>query len=610
MRPVARRLCLFLMVCGVVFAGLTGFGQGQTYRPVTEALAANPDPGDWIHFRRTYDHQGYSPLTQINRQNVGQLQMVWSWKSHPGAMEGTPQVHDGIMFLANPNGGVQAFNAANGDLLWDFQTPLQRPGAKPNYGLDPNRNADEARAGGIGNAGGPSRPVRNVALWGDKVYVGTSELHGGRLVALDARTGKVVWETPTAPPLKPGGPATAGNHSAGPIVVKGKVMMGSTGCEEYTNRNPPCWIGAWDAETGKEVWRTSTIQMPGDPGPDTWGGLPAILRAGSDNWQAGSFDPKTNLTYWGTAQAKPWARFQRGTDGDALYTTSTLALDADTGKMAWYYQHIPGESFDMEETYERVLVDYDGKSSSFSMGKIGIMWELDRRTGAYRAAHDLGYQDQGNINPKSGQLIYPADRIPQRDVPMAFCPGTTGVKSWKAMAYSPETRAFYIPLFPHCQGRAFIMPNYKPEEGSGGTGGGRLGSDYYHPKSPEHLGDFVAMDVNGKVLWRHRTRMPPASSSITTAGGWVVVGDLDRWVRFYDVKSGKILYETRLPSPVSGSPSTYMVNGRQYVAMVVGTGSGGQWVTIPRRLAPEIGMQPYGEWMTGVVVFALPQTGR
>jgi PQQ-dependent dehydrogenase (methanol/ethanol family) len=603
MRKLTHRVCVFLAACGAVFAGVTGAGQTQGYRPVTEAMALNPPPEDWLHFRRTYDHQAYSPLTQINRQNARQLTLAWSWRVHPGDFEGTPQVHDGIMFIANPNGGVQALNAATGDLLWDFEIPINR--AKGPGSGDDDRDPEATRSVGILNAVGPSRPVRNLALWGDKVYTATTRADGGRLVALDARTGKVVWQRQTE--VRADGQGAPGDHSAGPIVVKGKVMLGTTNCERYTNRNPPCWIAAFDAETGKEVWRTSTIQRPGDPGPDTWGGMPLLLRAGADNWQAASYDPKTNLTYWGTAQAKPWVRFQRGTDGDALYSGSTLALNADTGKMEWYYQHIPGESFDMDETFERVLVDYEGKSSSFSMGKIGILWELDRRTGAFRAAHDVGYQDQGTIDPKTGQLRYLPGRLPQDGVEVKFCPGVTGVKSWKAMAYDPETQAMYIPLFPHCQSGTFLNPKYEPVEGAGGTGVQRGTRHYLHPKSPDHLGDFVAMDIKtGKILWRHRTRTPPTTSAIATAGGLVVVADWDRYMRVYDARDGKILYETRLPSPASGSPSTYSVGGRQYIAMPVGTGSGGNWVTIPRRLAPEIKTQSWDEHLTGLFVFALP----
>ena len=604
---MTARVRVFLALGGVLLAGFVGTGQVKEYRPITNAMSLNPDPADWIHFRRTADEQGYSPLNQINRTNAHQLQLVWSWSAHPGSFESTGQVHDGIMFMNNADGGVQAFDAATGDLLWDFHIPMKLDQSGANEeDQGAVRDAASNRRAGIYNAAGRTRPVRNVALWGDKVYTATSAVDGGRLVALDARTGKVVWETRTA--KLPDGQPTETGHSGGPLAVNGKIVIGTTGCEEYSSEDPPCWIAAFDAETGKEVWRTSTIQRPGEGGPDTWGGMPLMLRAGGDNWQAGSYDPKTNLTYWGTAQAKPWMRFQRGTDGDALYTSSTLALDADTGKMAWYYQHIPGETFDMEETFERVLVDYNGRSSMFSMGKIGILWELDRRTGAFRAAYDLGYQDQGTIDPKTGQLRYLPGRIPQDGVPIRFCPGVTGVKSWKAMAYHPETQAMYIPLFPHCQTMTFVHPKYEPKEGAGGVGRMTGRQDHVHPKSPDHLGDFVAMDVKtGKILWRHRTRTPPTTSAITTAGGLAVVADWDRYMRVYDVRDGKILYQTRLPSPGSGSPSTYSVGGRQYIAMPVGTHGGGNWVTIPRRLAPEIRTQAWDEHLTGIFVFALPE---
>src|SRR4029077_2427635 len=170
---------------------------------------------------------------------------------------------------------------------------------------------------------------------------------------------------------------------------------------------------------------------------------------------------------------------------------------------------------------------------------------------------------------------------------ISFCPGVTGVKSWKAMAYSPETQSMFIPLFPHCQTTTFLNPHYKQEAGAGGTGAQKGTTNFRHPKSPDDLGDFVSMDIKtGAIKWRHRTPMPPTTSAITTAGGLAIVGDWDRYIRIYDVRDGKILFQTRVPSPASGSPTTYSVNGRQYIAVPVGTGSGGNWVTIPRRLVP------------------------
>ena len=209
---------------------------------------------------------------------------------------------------------------------------------------------------------------------------------------MNARTGKVVWDVEAADSR------LGYQYSAGPIVVRGKVIAGITGCSRY--KEDVCFITGRDAETGKEIWRTSSIARPGEPGGDTWGELPLRFRAGGDMWIAGSYDPETNLIYWGTAQAKPWARAVRGTDEAALYTSSTLALDPDTGKMKWFYQHIPGETQDMDEVFERMLIDVDGRKSFLRWASWGILWQLDRVTGAFISARDIGYQNILDVDPR------------------------------------------------------------------------------------------------------------------------------------------------------------------------------------------------------------------
>ena len=189
------------------------------------------------------------------------------------------------------------------------------------------------------------------------------------------------------------------------------------------------------------MWRTPTIGLPGKPGGDTWGGLPAEKRAGAEAWMPGTYDSVTGLVIWGTAQAKPWTRDARGTEGDALFSSSTLALDPKTGEMKWYFQHVPGESYDMDEVFERVLVDYDGHSSVFTMGKLGILWELDRKTGKFVRAVDMGYQDQVSVDAKTGRTQYRPRMVQKTGEPIYFCPGTGGLKTLRAMAYNPSTRA-------------------------------------------------------------------------------------------------------------------------------------------------------------------------
>ncbi len=561
------RLALFLLP--VLAGGLLLFAQVKEFRPVTETMLRNPAPGDWLNWRRTDNAWGYSPLDQINRQNVTQLQLAWSWAmDDTGANEATPLVYDGIMYLPNPRGVIQALDAATGDLIWQY-----RPAAsKAAEGSDASRGIQ-----------------RNIAIFGDKIFATTGDAH---IIAVDARTGKLAWDTKVA------NSALGYGYTSGPIVVRGKVIAGMSGCTRY--KEDVCFISAHDAATGKEVWRTSTIARPGEPGGDTWGDLPLTFRAGGDAWIPGSYDPETNLVYWATAQAKPWARVARGTDGDALYTNSTLALDPDTGKMKWYYQHLPGETQDMDEVFESILVDAGGRKSLFKMGKLGILWQLDRTNGQFIHATDLGYQTIVQVNAQTGKVTYLPGKIPQLGVELEMCPSTAGFKSWRAMSYNPQTRAFYIPMNLNCEKGTF-----GPVEkvvGKGGTGPVQR-ADYKHPESGGNLGEFLAMDSQtGKVLWRQRTPSPSNTAALSTAGGVVFGGDWDRHMYAYDATAGKILWQTRLPTSAQGFPITYLAKGKQYVAMPTGLG-GGSWSTlIPLELAPEIKRPNSGN---GIFVFAL-----
>jgi alcohol dehydrogenase (cytochrome c) len=576
--------------------------QVKDFRPVTEAMLRNPAAGDWLNWRRTDNAWGYSPLDQINRQNVQQLQLAWSWSmDDSGAQEAVPLVYNGVMYLPNPRGVIQALDAATGDLIWEYRPEASEAQATPRGdGLTGGgaeqtaipRLSQRSAAAGAGDTGRGIQ--RNVAIFGDRIFAATNDAH---IVAIDARTGKRVWDTTVADSKLGYG------YTSGPIIVRGKVIAGITGCARY--KDDVCFITGHDAATGKELWRTSTIARPGEPGGDTWGDLPLTFRAGSDAWIAGSYDPDANLVYWGTAQAKPWARVVRGTDGSALYTNSTLALDPDTGKMKWYYQHIPGETQDMDEVFENILIDIGGRKSLFKMGKLGILWQLDRTTGEFVHASDLGYQTILEVNPQSGKVFYRADKIPQLGVEVDMCPSTAGFKSWRAMAFSPQTGALYIPMNLNCE-KATFGPTEKIA-GRGGTGPVRR-RDYKHPDSGGNLGEFLAMDAaTGKVLWRHRTPSPSNTAALTTAGGLVFGGDWDRHMYAYDATNGKILWQTRLPTSAQGFPVSYLAKGKQYVAMPAGIGGGSWSALIPPELAPEIRRPNSGN---SLLVFALPDNGR
>ena len=452
----------------VVFMGsVVASAQDRDFDPVTDAMLESPDPADWLNWRRTLDGWGYSPLDQIDTDNV-----------HNDA----------------------------------------------------------------------------------------------HIVALDARTGEVAWDHTVADTR------LGYRYTSGPIVVTGKIVAGMTGCERY--KDGTCFISAHDPQTGAELWRTSTIAQPGDPGGDTWGDLPTTFRAGGDAWLPGSYDPQTNLMYWSTSQAKPWARLSRGTDGDALYTNSVLALDPETGRLEWYYQFVPGETHDLDEVFESVLIDHNGRQSLFKMGKLGILWEIDRATGAFVAAHDLGYQTLVDVDQDTGKTTYRPGMIPKPGEELEFCPDFQGIRNWRASAYHPGTGALYIPIHPTCVKGVFSevarephppgdLSFYSNPRWTGWQSAGRLP----HPKSPDHDGHLVAIDIeSGDILWRHSTRTRSLAAALTTAGGLVVTADSDRYLYINDVETGEVLFQTRLPAPVQGFPITYAVGGRQFLAAPVGGG--------------------------------------
>ena len=558
------------VTCAVIVAAAGFVAQAQTENvtPVTDAMLQNPDPADWVNWRRTLDGWGYSPLDTINRSNVGDLQLTWSWGLEPGVSQTTPIVHGGIMYIANPGNVVQALDARTGDFIWEHR-----------------REMDERRR--------PAAQMRSLAVYQDLVILNTVDAH---IVGLDARTGDVRWDTTVMPDDDGYG------FSSGPVIADGMIVAGLRGCERY--REDTCYIVGLDGQTGQVVWRTSTVARPGERGGDTWGDLPVLYRAGSDAWIPGSYDPVSGLVYYGTSQAKPWTRDARGTDGDALYSNSTLALDPSTGEMRWYYQHLPGDTHDMDETFERILIDYDGRQSVFSMGKLGILWELDRVTGEYVNGVDLGYQNILDLNVQTGEVTYRDGMVVDVGEELFFCPSTGGFKSLRAMAYHPDTGALYIPLNLHCETAAFGPVERR--EGGGGTGGVRGRKNHFHPDSPDQLGEFQALDIRtGETLWKQRRRAPYNTAALTTAGGLVFVGDWERNIFAYDAETGDTLWESRLTTMANGYPITYAVGEKQYIAFGAGGPLGGSsWTSVvPNDLVSEMRNPRAGN---ALFVFALP----
>jgi alcohol dehydrogenase (cytochrome c) len=519
--------------------------------PVTDEMLLNPPDGDWLMWRRTYNGWGYSPLDQINKDNVGELRVAWSWELTPGIVEITPLVHDGVVFIYNYGGRIEALDGATGDQIWEYEHTMP----------------DEMAGGFI--------PMRSMAIYGDNLIVATNDDH---LLAIEADTGKLVWDKQVSDWSK------GWRFTTGPIIAHGKIIQGTTGCDSAQPGG--CFFTGHDVNTGEEHWRVYTIARPGTPEGNSWNGLPLESRHGGSAWHAGAYDPEQNLFFAGVGQPYPWIAEMSGllprssdpnVTNEALFTDATMAIDVDTGELKWHYQHLPNDSIDLDEVYERMLIELpvDGqeRKTVVSTGKLGIIEALDRTTGQWLWAKETVPQNVvASIDPTTGEKTINDAAIPHIGETTQNCPADPGGRGWPATAYSPRTQALYLPLTEFCS-------NTTPEPLDPGqiyTGGGRATFVRVQvPGSDGNIGRIDAINLGDQsTMWSHRQRASFPAAVLPTAGGLLFAADINRWMYAFDDETGEILWKMRGSNSATGFPVSYLANGKQYVAFITGGGSG------------------------------------
>jgi len=525
-------------------------------RPVSEEMLASPPAGSWLGWRRTRDAQGFSPLRKINRKNVGDLQLAWSLALPPGPNQITPLMHDGVLFTHSFNDIVHAIDAESGDVLWQYTHRLPK-------GLQPTTK-------------------KSLAILGELLYVPTSD---ARMVALDIRTGNVVWNADigkSAAAASGTGIWQAYSISGGPIIAKGKVIVGT--------RGPKPFIVALDALSGAEVWRFLTLPRPGDTGGDTWNGMKWEDRSGGSIWTPGSYDAVSNLVYFGPAptyDTKPLRDRLPGQNNDALFTNATLALNADTGRLVWYFQHLANDQWDLDWAYEREIVTI-GKGASatralITSGKMGLHDMLDPTTGKYLGSIDLGMQNVVTaIDPVTGAKTVNAALVPGDGTTKTICPHAGGGKNYNPSGYDPTAQVLFVPFSENCMD---LIPVAAGQRGSLSTG--VRWAVRPRPDSDGFNGRLTAINLaTRKTVWTTRERTPFVTGTLPTAGGVVFAGSVDRSFSAYDTANGRKLWTTRLNDVPNSNPISYEVNGRQFVAII--TGGGAPHTTDSINLTPEV----------------------
>jgi alcohol dehydrogenase (cytochrome c) len=512
-----------------------------SYTPVTDQRLVNPEPENWLMYRRTYDGWGYSPLEQITPGNAASLVPVWTFST--GVAEGhqaPPIVNNGTMFVSTPQNQVLALDAKSGELLWRYKRDLP----EDLFQLHPTN--------------------RGVGLYDDKVYLATLDAH---VVALDAKTGKVVWDE-AVEDYKTGYYMTLA-----PLVAKGKIIVGVSGGELGIRG----FIQALDAKTGRTAWKTYTIPAPGEPGSETWRG-DTWKTGGVSVWITGTYDPALNITYWGTGNAAQWIGDQR--PGDNLYSASVMGLDVDTGKLRGYHQYHWNDSWDWDEVSAPILIDVKRGDRTVKAlvhpARNGYLWVLERRADAIGFVDAAPYVNQTafkSIDPRTGRPTYDESKKPVTGKKVGFCPSLWGGKDWVPAAYSPKTNLLYIPANENlCGSLLGAEQKYEPGKLWLGSEIKDIGLDVRQGSA--HIGEIQAWDMNTRQkVWTRTFESHNWGPVLATGGGLVFAGGTnDRYFRAFDAKSGELVWQWRTNSGITAVPSSYSVDGVQYIAVQSGWG--------------------------------------
>jgi alcohol dehydrogenase (cytochrome c) len=516
------------------------------WTPVTDARLLDPDkePQNWLTYYRTYGGWRFSPLTQITPQNVKRLSPKWMLSlGEAGNQQATPLVNNGVMIVTSPAltqlNRVYAVDATSGRVLWKHEVKLPEELTGLVQLLPMNRGA---------------------ALYGDRVYFGTLD---ARLVAVNAQTGAPVWQTQVAD-YKDGYFFTMA-----PLAAAGKIIVGTSGPGEM---GPRGFIAAFDADNGRELWRTYTIPGPGEPGNDTWPGE-TWKYGGGAVWLTGTYDPQRRVVFFGIGNPAPWdANLRKGAN---LYTNSVLALDINTGVIKWFRQYHPNDTWDMDTPNEHLLLTIPRGGQqvpvTFQPNKTGFYFTLDRDNGKFIAAKKFAKNVNiwSSVDPETGKLIeVPGMRPAAGAPPMNICPAIFGARNWAHASYSPQTKLVYLPGMEMCNKYNIAKEiQYK-------RGALYIGADFVAYSPEEQAGVVRAIDPAGqKTVWEWWTKAPiQAGGTVSTAGGLVFVGTQDGKLVALDARTGKQAWEFNLGAPVTGPPITFAVGGKQYVAVVTGGG--------------------------------------